>query len=193
VTAYTDAQQVAAYLGLTLTSAQVLQAGVLSDAATTWIDRYVGRTWQTVSPATDEQHVIVGDTVYLARRPVVAVTAVSTRLNIVGSTWTLLDSDEYELRDAANGRLLLMGWATHGLDIKVSYTHSGALPPADVQLAASMIAGSWLSQTLRPQTSGLDTIAVGQNDIALKFSTSRSDVPAEAVSILNAYRVVVVA
>lgn len=86
-----------------------------------------------------------------------------------------------------------MGWATHGLDVKVSYTHTGALPPADVQLAASMIAGSWLSQTLRPQTSGLDTIAVGQNDIALKFSTSRSDVPAEAVSILNAYRVVVVA
>ena len=193
MTAYTDAQQVAAYLGLTLTSAQALQAGVLSDAATTWIDRYVGRTWQTVSPATDEQHVIVGDTVYLARRPVVAVTAVSTRLNIVGSTWTLLDSDEYELRDAANGRLLLMGWATHGLDVKVSYTHTGALPPADVQLAASMIAGSWLSQTLRPQTNGVSAIALGQNDINLQFSTSRSDVPAEAVSILNAYRVVVVA
>jgi hypothetical protein len=191
--AYTDATKIAAYLGATLTAGQITQAGVLAQAASDWIDRYLGQSWQDDGTTADELHDPVGDTVYLNNRPVTAVSAVSTRQPIIGSSWTLLDSDEYELRDAANGVLLMSGWALSGLDIKVSYTHTATTAPTPVGLAATMIASSWLAPTLAPQTNGIEQIAVGQNDISVKFAADRGDVPAEAFNLLAPYRRFVIA
>lgn len=193
--AYTDAAKIAAYLGVTLTGAQQNQAGVLADAATAWIDRYLGRTWQDDGSVTDEQHGILGDRVYLNNRPVLTVTSVKTRaIPFVGFGWTTLSAGQYELEDAQNGVLLISGWSlSYEARALVTYTHGATSAPSDVQLAASMIAGSWLSQTLRPNTQGIDSVSVGQGDIQVKFSSSRSDVPAEARSILAGYRRFVVA
>jgi hypothetical protein len=189
--AYTDATAVAAYLGITLTSGQATQAGVLAAAATAWIDRYTGRSWQTTSPVTDELHEVIGDAIYLNRRPVAAITTVETRQPVVGATYSTLSATEYELIDAANGVLRISGWGNY--EAAVTYTHTATSAPADVALAACMIAAAWLSQTLRPSTNGLESISVGQNDVSVKFSASRSDVPAEALTILRAYRAVVIA
>lgn len=191
--AYTTAAQIAAYLGLTLTAAQQTQAGVLADAATAWIDRYTGRSWQIASPVTDEMHQLVGNTVYLDQRPVTAVSAVKTRSRYADAPLTTLDASQYELLDADNGVLLILGWAGSGSLALVTYTHTATAAPADVQLAASMIAASWLSQALRPNTQGIDQLSVGQNDVTVKFSSSRSDVPAEALALLMAYRQIVIA
>src|SRR5688572_25596501 len=109
--AYSDATKIAAYLGVTLTAAQITQAGILAQAASDWIDRYVGQSWQDDGSVTDELHSPVGDRIYLNNRPVSAVSAVSTRQPIVGADWTLLGSSEYELIDATNGVLLISGWA----------------------------------------------------------------------------------
>ena len=189
--AYTDSAKIAAYLGVTLTGAQETQAGVLADAATAWIDRFTGQSWQDDGSVTDELHQVQGGRIYLAHRPVTAISSLAVRQEIVSGDWDTLDSSEYEILDAANGVVLVSGWGQYLT--KTSYTHSMTTAPADVQLAASMIAASWLSQALRPNTSGLDSLAVGQNDIALKFSASRADVPMEARSILRAYRRVVIA
>lgn len=193
MTAYTDAAKIAAYLGKTLTSAQQTQAGVLADAATAWIERYLGRSWQTASPITNELHSIIGDRVYLTHRPVVAVSAVKTRGSYEGAAETTLTSGQYELLDAENGVLLIEGWSSGDGLALVSYTHTMTTVPADVGLAATMLAAAWLGGSLAPGTAGAESIAVGQGDIQLKFSASRGNVPQEALSILNGYRTVVVA
>lgn len=190
--AYTDATKIAAYLGVTLTSPQQTQAGVMADAATAWIERYTGRSWQIASPVTDELHDIHGDTVYLDRRPVTAITTVKTRSRYADAPSTTLSTGEWELLDATNGVLLILGWAAGGLAL-VTYTHSMSTAPADVALAATMIAASWLGGSLAPGTNGASEIALGQNDVVVKFGAQRSDVPVEARSILSAYRSIVIA
>ncbi len=192
---YTDATAIAGYLGVTLTSAQQTQAGVLASAATAWIDRYTGRSWQSSSPITDELHELVGDTVYLNARPVTAVSSVKTRERFADADTTTLDASEWELLDAANGVLLILGWAGAGRLALVTYTHTAttAAVPDDVELAATMIAAGWLGQALRPSTNGLESISVGQNDVSLKFAANRGDVPPEARSLLAGYRRVVIA
>jgi hypothetical protein len=186
--AYTDAAKVANYLGATLTSAQQTQAGVLAQAASDWIDRYCGQSWQDDGSVTNALHTLVGGRVYLNNRPVSAVSAVSTRQPIIGSGWSLLDSDEYELIDAQNGVLLVSGWAWTGVDTRVTYTHTATAAPAPVGLAATMIAASWLAPTMAAGTAGLESISVGQGDISIKYSGDRGDVPAEAVNLLSGYR-----
>ena len=191
---YTDAAAIAGYLGVTLTGAQETQAGVLANAATAWIDRYTGRSWQAASPVTDELHELVGDTVYLNARPVATVTSVKTRERFADAGTTTLDASQWELLDAANGVLLLLGWAGVGRLALVTYTHTApASLPDDVELAATMIAAAWLGQALRPNTQGVESVSVAQNDISVKFAASRGSVPAEALAILNGYRRVVVA
>ncbi len=193
--AYTDATAIAGYLGVTLTSPQQTQAGVLAAAATAWIDRYTGRSWQASSPITDELHELVGDTVYLNARPVTAVTSVKTRERFADASTTTLDASQWELLDATNGVLLILGWAGVGRLALVTYTHTAtsAAVPDDVELAATMIAAAWLGQALRPNTQGVEQVSVGQNDISVKFAASRGDVPREALSLLAGYRRVVVA
>ena len=193
MSAYTDAQKIANYLGTTLTGAQQTQAGVMSDAATAWIDRYLGRSWQATSPVTDEKHSIIGDRVYLTNRPVVALTSVKARGIYEGATVTTLSASQYELLDAANGIVLLDGWVSGDELALTSYTHSVNSAPADVQLAASMIAAGWLGGALNPGTAGVESLSVGQNDVSVKYSATRSDVPVEALSILNGYRQIVIA
>lgn len=194
MSAYTDANKIAAYLGATLSGPQQVQAGVMADAATAWIERYTGRSWQVASPVTDELHAPTGDRVYLTRRPVAAVSVVKTRAAIfVGGSWTTLAASQYELLDAANGVLLIQGWSVADALVSVTYTHTMVTAPADVQLAASMIAAAWLGGAIAPGTNGVSQISVGQNDVNLKFSESRGDVPAEALSILNGYRTIVIA
>jgi hypothetical protein len=191
VTAYTTAANIAAYLGVTLTAGQQTQAGICAQAASDWIDVYKARSWQDDGTVADELHVPVGDRVYLNNRPVTAVSAVSTRQRIVGADWNLLDSSEYELLDATNGVLLISGWADPGLDVKASYTHTATAPPSQIALAATIIAASLLGPTLRPNTSGLESVSVGQNDVAVKFSVDYGSVPSEAMALLGARGLVV--
>lgn len=189
---YTDATKIANYLGVTLTASQITQAGITAQAASDWIDEYLGKSWQVASPVTDELHTMTGDRVYLNNRPVASISSVKTRASaFVGFGWTTLASGQYELLDAANGVLLIQGWSASSAPlVQVSYTHTAAVP-SHVALAATMIAASWLGPTLSPQTSGVESVAVGQNDINVKFKADRGDVPAEALRLLGARAVVI--
>lgn len=191
--AYTDAAAIANYLGVTLTAGQQTQAGVLAQAASDWIDEYKGRSWQQETPVADELHTLLGDRVYLNNRPVTAVSSVQTRAAaFVGFGWTTLAEGQYELLDGANGLLLIAGWsASSDALVQVSYTHTATEPPSTIALAATMIASSWLQPTLAPQTAGLESVAVGQNDVNVKFRKDRGDVPTEALRLLGSRAFVV--
>lgn len=194
MTAYTDAAKIAAYLGVTLTGAQENQAGLAAQAASDWIDEFKAKSWQAATPVADELHTLIGNGVYLNSRPVATITSVKTRSPVyVGQGWTTLDSSQYELVDATNGLLILMGWYERGAAlVQVSYTHtSGANVPSQIAFAATIIAASLLGPTLRPNTSGLESVAVGQNDIAVKFSVDYGSVPSEAMSLLGGRGVVI--
>jgi len=194
--AYTSATLVANYLGVTLTAGQITQAGVTAQAASDWIDKYLGRSWQGSSPVTDELQTIVGDRVYLNNRPVTAVSAVKTRGDYADADVTTLTSGQYELLDAINGELLIQGWAGAGSLALVTYTHTGVTVPTPVGLAATIIAAAWLAPAMVGVPSGLESIALGQNDINIKFAGHTAGevaVPAEALTLLGGYRTFVVA
>jgi hypothetical protein len=124
--------------------------------------------------------------------PVASVTSVKTRAAaFVGFGWTTLDASQYELLDATNGVLLIEGWsASSQALVQVSYTHTAAVP-SQIAMAATIIAASLLGPTLRPNTSGLDSVSVGQNDIAVKFSVDYGSVPSEAMTLLGGRAVVI--
>lgn len=189
MTAYTDAAKIANYLDVVLTGAQQNQAGIAAQVASDWIDDFKAQSWQATTPVTGEEHAILGDRVFLIARPVLAITSVSTRAPIyVGGSWTPLAVGQYELLNAANGELLIQGWGPGRA--RVTYTHA-TLPPAPVAFAATMIAASLLGPTIRPNTSGLESVAVGQNDVSVRFSVDYGSVPSEALSLLGAKGVVI--
>jgi hypothetical protein len=175
---------------MTLTGPQQNQAGVAAQAASDWIDLFKAQSWQGTSPVTDEMHELLGDRVYLNNRPVVVVSSVKTRTYYPDLGTTTLDAGQYELLSAENGLLLIQGWSRSGLLALVSYTHT-TQPPAHVAFAATMIAASLLGPTIRPNTSGLESVAVGQNDVSVKFSVDYGSVPSEALSLLGARGVVI--
>lgn len=189
MTAYTDAQKIAYYLGVTLTSAQQTQAGLAAQAASDWIDAYKARSWQGASPVTNEVQPVVGDQVFLDFRPVATVTSVQTRQPVVGAAWTTLAAGQYEIADADAGILRLTGWGNY--EARVSYTHTATPAAAAIAFAATMIAASLLGPTIRPNTSGLESVSVGQSDVNVKFSVDYGSVPSEALALLGARGVVI--
>lgn len=189
MTAYTDATKIAAYLGVTLTTAQQTQAGIAAQAASDWIDVYKGHSWQAASPVSGEIHGVVGDSVWLDHRPVSAITSVETRSTALGAAWTTLAAGQYELVNADAGQLQLIGWGDYLA--RVAYTHTGTTPPSQIAFAATIIAASLLGPTLRPNTTGLDSVAVGQSDVQVKFSVDYGSVPSEAMALLGARAVVI--
>lgn len=184
---YTDADKIAAYLGVTLTADQQTQATAMAAAATAYVDRYTGRSWQS-DAVTDEQHDVTSGTVYLGRA-VASVSTVKLRTSEVGSDSTTLDADEWELLDADAGIVVVS--ATSGSVALVSYTPQAA--PADVLHAATQIAAAWMGATLRPESAGLESVSVGQSDLSIKFRVDARTVPAEARQILDAHKRIVLA
>ncbi|HEX5164235.1 MAG TPA: hypothetical protein VFV93_02465 [Thermomicrobiales bacterium] len=179
MTAYTNATNIAAYLGTTLTADQQTQAALVAQAISDWIDRETNQSWQQASPATDELHTLTGNRVYLNHRPVVAVTSVKTRAAaFTAFDWTTLDASQYELLDAANGLLLIEGWsASSAALVQVSYTYTLAIP-SEIALAATILASDLMTVTLHPEAAGVSQIAVGQNDISVKYADASAVPPA---------------
>ena len=189
---YTDSDAIEAYLGATFTPEQATAADAVAAAVTAFIDRYTGRTWQTVSPITGELRRITpplpggglgSAVVFLAHTPVLAVSAVSVRSAYPNDDETVLEVGAYELRDAAHGVVALDGWSSWwcgDLHAVVDYTYGDAVP-ADIALAATMIASGEMARQLaiqsssglaaaHPELAGLKSIAVGQNDITIQTS-----------------------
>lgn len=173
--AYTSAALISGYLGITLTPEQITQADAVAAAATAFIDRYTGRSWQAASPIAAEWSPIIAKrvdgseivtpTVYLLHRPAVAISGVILRATAPSQATQTLAPTEYELTDAANGivRLLLtavwQGRATSSTFpyadptvASVDYTWAAA-PPDDIALAATTIGATEMARLIALQSS----------------------------------------
>ena len=194
---YTDSAAIAAYLGVTFTPEQAARADAVAAAVTTFVDRYTGRTWQGTSPAPGELANVVPSAgawpgafgiVYLQHRPAVGVLGIALRSPSPHPTSTVLMPDQFELVDPTNGVVTLTGAGGSpypGLVAVVDYEYVDAVP-ADIALAATMIAAGEMGRQLaiaassafaaaHPETAGLKSVSVGQNDVAVSFaSTSAS-------------------
>lgn len=224
---YTDPTAIAAYLGVTFSPEQATAAGLVAEAVTLQIDAYTGLTWQTTTPITGELDPVlpsrveypgVAGVVYLQHTPAVAVSAVSLRSVYPNYTpTTVLDAKQFELVDPANGVVTLaaVGW-WYPMHAVVDYTYTAGVP-ADIQLAATMMAAAEMARQIavqqasavteqHPEMAGLSSIAVGQNDIQLTRSATTGATGSGAAvgmqlaapdsaarSILDSYKRIVIA
>jgi hypothetical protein len=207
MTAYTDADAIAAKLGVTFTPAQEAQAAVVAQAVTAWIDHTTGQSWQDGSPIAAELLPIIAPpclpataSVYLLHRPALTITSVAVRESYANATETVLDPSEYELVDPQNGVLRLNSYwhswwyGTNTLAV-VGYT-CGTAVPADLAFAATILASDFMTSTLAPESAGVESIAVARNDISIRYAGSTGNESAEvkrALSIVQSYCPLVIA
>jgi hypothetical protein len=199
---YTDSDAIAAYLGVTFTTEQAAQADAVAAAVTTFVDKYTGRTWQTSTPAVGEVRPVVvpgpADTFgavarcYLEHAPVVTVDAVRLRGTTPNAEAAPLEDGSYELVDAAHGVLLLPGygygawgwWYGREALAVVDYTYTDAVP-ADIALAATMVASAEMARQLaiqsssataaaNPDRAGIKSVSIGQNALAVSYADGAS-------------------
>lgn len=194
---YTSSQQIAAYLGVTFTPEQTQQADVVAHAITVWIDHQTGRTWQNSAAVADEINDVVGTSVYLHHAPVASVETVDVlHENLFPPSWQTLDPSQYTLTDPERGILQLPGGYS-GDAVRVDYTTDQTAPPADLAYAATVLAADAMFVTIHPEAAGVSSIAVGQNDISLKYADAGTGGASSAVSlavrVIAAYRRVVLA
>jgi hypothetical protein len=190
---YTTPQAIANYLGATFTPEQDAQALAVADGVTVWIDHRTGRTWQSTGTIADEIQTVHGTTAYLSVPPVVAVTSVE--LSDKAGGWSAVDPAQYALTDPAHGTLTFVG-GYNNASVRVDYTSDATAPPADIALAATILAAELMTVVLHPESAGVESIAVGQNDINLKYagaSGNQSAAAQTAVRIVDSYRRVVLA
>ena len=192
MTWYTDAPMIAAQLGVDLTTgAQRLAADNAAAAVTQWIDDFKGQSWQ-VAEIVGEWHRAPcpgpgwadGATVYLRTRPVVSVEEVRRRSLQVHGTATALDAADWELLDPKAGMLLVkLQWDDVLL---VDYTVAAAAP-ANIRLAATLLAGRFLAPLLQPGSNGLESLSVGGGELSVKFAqhVASDGLPPEVLTLLG--------
>lgn len=191
---YLDDADLSAYLGRDLTAAESAQSAAVIDAASAWVDQYMGRTWAG-SAVTGETHTLYGDVVYLDRAPVASVSAVTLTPRWIGATPIALTAgSNYALYDARRGVLLVYSWR-HAALVTVDYTTSADSVPADVKLAATILSAQWLSLTGDPNRSSDDikSYQVGQELQVTFRDAPKGGVDPKVTALLASYAGVVFA
>jgi hypothetical protein len=201
---YTTSDAVGVYLGVPLTPAQAAAVEALLPAVEQTIDDYTGHTWLT-GPILGEQILPARPTAYLRAIPVLSVEAVTLRWPFDRGGAPLVAGQDYELVDAAHGRLLTQpygycgyggGWSAYrwptpygGSEpwLVVDYTPGTSLP-ASVEQAATMIAADALGPQLAGITSAVEAFTItGQLSVKLRDG-GEAAVPPEARRLLDPLR-----
>jgi hypothetical protein len=186
---YTDAAQVALYLGLALTDAQDAAAAALVDAAESWVDSYTGRAWLTGAVA-GEVHTEPGVLVQLRQWPITSVEAVTVvRQRHWAAVATPLNAaTDYQVREARRGVLWVTPWRVADY-LTVDYTPEATLPAAIGQATTALVAG-WLRPALQGVGSDVKSFsAFGQVSMAFRDEP----VPPAVTALLAPYTALVFA
>lgn len=187
MTAYADATSLALYLGRDLTAAEAASASAACAAATDYIDRYVGKSWQGVS-VSGELQTVYAPTVRLDRAPVASVASVTARSLVVGETpRVLVAGTGYELIDTLNGMLLVN--ESEGTILTVSYV-VGSPAPASIAQAANIIAAQFLvsAPAYSKQVRGIQKLKADSAEITYDPIETALSIPPTAQVLLDAYR-----
>jgi len=186
VSDYTTPDAIAQALNTTFTPAQEAEALLAAHAVTEWIDDRTGRTWQGPSTITAEYHDACSVKLWMRTTPVATIDLVEY---FSSDGWIVVDPSAYVLVDPRSGLVAYYGAGP----VRVSYTTASETLPAPLERAATQIAADMLSTTLTPpELQGVESIAVGQNDINVKLaSTTSSASPGgatfSAIAIVHSY------
>lgn len=197
VRGYTDMLRVIHHHNLTLTSAQVTEGLALIEAAEAYIDGATGMAW-LMGAQTAEEHALDGRYLWLDYAPILASPApVVTGYTSWADAGTVLTANtHYRVSNLATGEIDFgRGWPDYGLTwgrVTVSYTPSTVAPPAMIQLAATILVGFWLQQTISGQASGVKSYSVGgEESVTFQDVVAERGIPAEVASLIGARRLVV--
>jgi hypothetical protein len=200
VTAYATAASLELYLQRQLSGEEGDAAALAVAAASDYIDRYVGKSWQGTTISGEVQTVPKDGIVRLDRRPVASVTTVLSRPLLVGvAPLTLVAGTDYELLDPLNGIVLVHGYgyvdaviSTLGhFDTALIVTYVvGSPAPAAIQQAANIIAAQYLTSAVAyfAQSRGIQKLKAGSAEITYDPIDAAATLPPAAQAILDAYR-----
>jgi len=180
----------AGHLSRTLTAAQEVEADAQIEAAESFIDAHVGRSWLGTSVVEDHFY-LPGSLLYLHGGGAASITSVVTR-----SAWndtaaaTLVSGTDYEASDLANGILYLPYWRSYQR-IRVTYVPLAAVPPL-VREACKKLAAFWMGPTL-DDADGVKAFSIGDFSISYRDVAVERGVPSDVLVMLAPLRRLVVA
>ncbi len=201
---YATTDDVAAFLGVTLTAPQVAQAAATIARAETWIDQATNRTFLS-GPVIDETFfapyhidpptvstnyaagwVPMGANLLLARTPVQSVEVVTGVPYLNVTPIVLIRDLEWEIRDLATGTVRLIV-PTAYYQTRVSYTPVNACP-ADITQATIMLAATWLIPHLNPEAWQVDSFRLPDLEVRYAKGSNALGVPPEVQDVVDSYR-----
>lgn len=189
--AYADHDDIAEYLGRSLSEAQQAQADMYASAASAFIDDRTGTTWAETSPTT-ERITIESHLVYLRNVPVTSITTVTVRdVTPGGAETTLVAGVDYELVDAPKG-IISLGTVWSGSNplykgglLKVTYAHTKTVVPDNIKLATIIIASHHMNSSLNPLSQRVRSM---NDNRAISVTFRDRDIPSDALTLIPSRR-----
>jgi len=164
---YTTLDNVAMQVGRTLTPAQsVYVTDVVLPAVEAWIDANGSRVYGE-GAVSSEQLVMSGPYTWLLRAPVETLDAVrGYRYGYMPDSIAVIDPLLYRLVRADTGQVYMPSWQQYAY-LEADYTPTSDIP-ANITMAASILAGVFIRTVLHPQSEWLTDFASAQ-DVRVKF------------------------
>jgi len=184
MTIYVEVEQIGAYLGATLTTAQQAQAEEMAANASDFIERALGRSWLGYSAGAaiavaNERHVVRSCRAWLEHAPVAAISSVGVRLLHAGATTYSLTADyQYELLDERVGEVVFSP-TYEGQRVEIDYTSTEPTPPIVTQFATELAAGMLAlsmagSGAAVAAASGVKRYTLWGGDLSVEYATPPS-------------------
>lgn len=183
---YCTIDDVASWLGVTLSAEQAEQGDRLIEAAEVEMDGLMNRGF-LLGTVTNERHEARFQ-VWLRNLPVTSITAVAGRvIDDPNEVWETIAPADYELISGVNGLMTVAGtWAYEVL--RVTYVQT-AVVPADLRQACAELVASKLQTTLNPALYGVDAVTLP--DYSVKYNramTGAGGMPPNVAMVCERYR-----
>jgi len=206
---FCTADDIGVFLGRTFTAEQLQAINALIPRAERFIEQECNRQWSS-GPVINETifapygldppsfftssiagWVPIGSAIFLKETPVQSVQRVQGAGWLTSPDVTLIEGQEWEVRDLEMGLLRLTVPSAY-YRLKIDYTPVAACPP-DITQAAIALVSTWLRPMLNPDTFG--TSWYQTPDISVHFSSGASSlgVSEDIQAILDNYRFRVIA
>lgn len=184
---YATVEEVAAFLGVTLTAEQERQAERMLEVAEAEIDSGTNRGW-LMGAQTNETHryeEYCGGDLWLRYAPAASVTAVKGRALLGDAETTLTVDVDYEVIDLESGYIEIISPALYDR-IRVDYT-PGTTVPTDIQQATAELVAYKMRSHLMPGSYGVSQL--GLPDLNVTFRQyAAEDLPLSVVNVLSRWR-----
>lgn len=182
---YCTYSDVAAFLGLTFTSAQQTQCSALIEMTELDIDRYTNRAWLT-GVQTNERFYWPEYELWLRYAPVTTLTSITGRTALGEDEDALTVDEDFEVLSLEYGLVRLISPGSYDR-VLVTYTPT-ASTPGPIKKACIEWVATQLQSTLRVNTFGLDSYSLP--DLSVKFARShvQEAMPPSVQQTLDLYR-----